>query len=75
MLHLRNVLLSILLANPLEASAYIGPGMGLGAIGVVVGIFFALVLALVSIIWYPIKHLWKRLMKDKSTTVRDSGSE
>jgi hypothetical protein len=43
------------LASP--ASAYIGPGAGLGAIGAVIALFAAVLLAVVGFVWYPIKRL------------------
>ncbi len=43
--------------------AYIGPGLGLGTIATVLGIFFGLVLFFVGLIWYPIKTLIKKFRK------------
>ena len=40
-----------------QAFAYIGPGLGLGIIGVLVGVGAAIVLTLFGIIWYPLKRL------------------
>jgi hypothetical protein len=40
-----------------SASAYIGPGSGLGALGVLVGVVGAVVLAIISFLWYPLKRL------------------
>jgi len=55
---------------PVNAFAYIGPGMGLGAIGVVVGILLSIILVLVAILWYPFKNLLKK-MKGKKTAASD----
>jgi len=44
----------------LNAYAYIGPGLGIGTIGAVLGILGSLVLALIAIIWYPLKRLFKK---------------
>lgn len=52
------LVLSILMVN--SAHAYIGPGMGLGAISGVLAIVFAIILGLFGIIWYPFKRLIKR---------------
>lgn len=49
---------AILLATP--AHAYIGPGAGTGLIVVVLGVLASVVLAFVSIIWFPIKRMFKR---------------
>ena len=40
-----------------QAFAYIGPGLGLGFIGVLIGVAAAIVLTLFGIIWYPLKRL------------------
>tara|TARA_B100001027_G_C16159009_1_gene281668 strand:+ start:175 stop:396 length:222 start_codon:yes stop_codon:yes gene_type:complete len=53
------------------ANAYIGPGMGLGAIMTILGIIGAIILSIVAIIYYPIKRLIikiknkKKIKKDK----------
>ncbi len=41
------------------AYAYIGPGMGAGAIAVVFGVIASILLAFVAILWYPVKRLFK----------------
>ena len=54
-----------------KANAYIGPGMGLGAIITILGIIGAVILSIVAIIYYPIKRLIikiknkKKIKKDK----------
>lgn len=50
---------SLLLASflPLTASAYIGPGAGLGAIVVTVAVILGVLLLLVGFLWYPLKRL------------------
>jgi len=44
------------------ADAYVGPGLGLGAIAAVLGVFVALLLLVVGLIWYPLKRFirWVR---------------
>ncbi|MEE4349488.1 MAG: hypothetical protein V2J26_04605 [Pacificimonas sp.] len=42
------------------AQAYVGPGMGLGAIGAVLGAIGAIVLAILGLVWYPVKRALKR---------------
>ena len=49
------------------ALAYTGPGLGLGAIGTALGVVLALVLMLVSIVWYPFKRLLRRMRGEKAT--------
>jgi len=42
------------------AFAYVGPGRGVGVIGTIVGLVMALVLAVVGLLWYPLKRLFRR---------------
>ena len=42
---------------PVPAYAYIGPGLGLGAIGMVLAVLFSVFLAALAIVWYPIKRI------------------
>lgn len=60
---------------PAVAQAYIGPGLGLGVIGSVIGVFFCFFLAGIAVVWHPIKKLIQRLRKTESgeTGATDSG--
>ncbi|GGX67570.1 hypothetical protein GCM10007385_40900 [Tateyamaria omphalii] len=42
---------------PATAHAYVGPGAGLTAIGTMIALVAALVLAVVGFVWYPIKRM------------------
>ena len=42
------------------AYAYLGPGLGTGALAVILGIIGSVLLALFAIFWYPIKKLFKK---------------
>lgn len=57
-------LVSILLLmgfwSPFEASAYIGPGAGISAIGSLLALLAAILFAVIGFVWYPIKRLWRR---------------
>ena len=55
-----------LMASP--ALAYIGPGAGLGAIGTLIALIGALLLAVVGFVWYPLK----RLMRHRSAQGPDN---
>lgn len=48
----------LFIAGP--AQAYIGPGVGAGLVATVMGILTAIALAIVAIVWYPIKRLLRR---------------
>ncbi|WP_448578193.1 hypothetical protein [Thermaurantiacus sp.] len=50
----------VLAALSAPAHAYIGPGAGVGAILVTVGVIAALVMAFFAIMWYPLKRLLKK---------------
>lgn len=49
------------------AEAYIGPGAGITAIGTVVALIGAILLAVVGFVWYPLKRLRARNKKVKYT--------
>jgi hypothetical protein len=69
----RLVYFALLMFLPSTAEAYIGPGLGMGTIGVVLGILASILLMLIAIIWYPLKRLFKLLFnKDKAPTTTDS---
>lgn len=48
------------LLAPDPALAYVGPGAGLAAIGTVLALISALLLAVVGFLWYPLKRLLRR---------------
>ncbi len=61
------VILLVLMA-PDQADAYVGPGLGAGTIGVILGIIGSLFIALFAIIWYPLKRLFKKKKKQSQET-------
>tara|TARA_B100001121_G_C18099641_1_gene349483 strand:+ start:78 stop:317 length:240 start_codon:yes stop_codon:yes gene_type:complete len=48
-----------------EAYAYIGPGLGLGALSVIFGIFAVILLGIFGILYYPIKSLYLKIKNRK----------
>ena len=50
------LLLVALLATSSPAHAYLGPGLSLGAILIVVGVVFSVGLALYGLLWFPLKR-------------------
>jgi uncharacterized membrane protein len=46
---------------PSDAHAYIGPGVGLTAVGTLVAFLGAVFFALIGFIWYPIKRLLRAI--------------
>lgn len=52
--------LFVLLATLSPAGlAYVGPGLGAGALGVLIGLVASVLLAVFSIFWFPLKRLFK----------------
>ena len=47
----------ILTGIPTIASAYVGPGAGLSAIGSLLALLVAVLVAFIGFFWYPIKRL------------------
>ena len=39
-----------------QAHAYVGPGLGLGALAVILGIVISILIAVIAIVWYPLKR-------------------
>jgi preprotein translocase subunit SecF len=48
---------------PTHAMAYVGPGLGAGTVGVVMGIIGSIFIALFAVLWYPFKRLLKNFKK------------
>jgi len=45
--------------------AYVGPGAGLSAIGSVIALIFAVLVAFVGFVWFPLKRLFKKGSDDE----------
>lgn len=58
-------LMFLLLVFTQPAYAYVGPGLGAGAIAAVIGIVGAVFLALFAILFYPIKRALKKRKANK----------
>ena len=54
-----------------SAFAYVGPGLGLGVIGAVVGIVLTVLFAVIGLFWYPIKRMIKNKNKTEDTDNND----
>lgn len=61
-------LLLLLSLFPLQAFAYIGPGLGMGTIAIVLGVFFTIIMVFFSIVWYPFKRLLKKFRNKRTET-------
>jgi hypothetical protein len=54
------LILGILLPPDL-AHAYVGPGLGVGAIGSILGVICAVMIALFAVVYYPVKRALRRM--------------
>lgn len=50
----------VLISLASEAHAYIGPGLGAGAVAMVLGVVGSIFLALFAVLYYPIKRMMRR---------------
>ena len=71
---LRYLFFVFLLTIPVRAYAYIGPGLGVGTIGVVLGVLASVLLAFFAILWYPIKRLIRRIKRPHAIDKNDDSS-
>ncbi|HQU67628.1 MAG TPA: hypothetical protein PLI43_05465 [Albidovulum sp.] len=62
---------AILAMQPSDAVAYIGPGVGAGAVASVLGVISAIFLAIVAVVYYPIK----RMLKGKGKPAKPASGE
>lgn len=44
-----------------NVNAYIGPGLGAGALSVVLGVLASVIITLFAMVWYPVKRLLKKM--------------
>ena len=51
---------------PSAAYAYIGPGAGISAIGSLLALIAAVLLAIVGFVWYPVKRIMKNRRKART---------
>ena len=65
--YLMAVLLGTVLVSP--AQAYVGPGLGLGTLGAIGGFLLSILIAIVAVVWFPLK----RMMGKKKTAKPASG--
>ena len=68
------VSLCVFLAAPGVADAYVGPGLGVGAIAAFFGAVLAVLLAIVGVVWYPLKRLLNR-RKGSAESDPDAGGD
>ena len=64
----------LLLASTHGADAYVGPGAGLSAIGSLVSVVAAVLLAIAGFIWYPNKRLLRCIRRAPGTAEPEANS-
>jgi O-antigen/teichoic acid export membrane protein len=57
---MRFIVLVLLLFSTAAAHAYVGPGLGLGVLGAILGALLTVILAIAGVVWYPIKRMLKK---------------
>ena len=67
-------LMVIALAAPAAAMAYVGPGLGMGAVAAFFGAVLAVLLAIVGVVWYPIKRLLGKRKTTEPAETKDDGN-
>ena len=70
----KSILFLSLFLISIPSYAYIGPGMGSGAITAIIGFFAAILLGFWGILYYPIKRALKN-RKDKKMLLKRSDNE
>jgi len=69
---LRIVMTISILLVPALASAYVGPGAGLSAIGSVLALIGAVIMLIVGFLWYPIKRMLRKRKQSSDSEAGDS---
>jgi hypothetical protein len=64
-------LASMLLLAAVPAEAYVGPGLGAGTLGVVLGLLGSILIALFAFFWYPIKRIFKKWTTSGDDSLED----
>lgn len=64
------IMVFLIVLSPVYAKAYIGPGLGAGTIGMILGVLGSIFIALFAILWYPLKRLLRKVKgaKQQDTT-------
>lgn len=68
------LIVALVLLMPSLAHAYIGPGAGITAIGSLLALVGAVLLAVIGFVWYPIKRLRRSRAKKASAAATTSNA-
>ena len=69
------ILAGVWIVYPHGAEAYIGPGVGAGALAAVVGVLGSVFLGLFAIVYYPFKRMLKRRKANAAVTKSDTADD
>ena len=72
---MRFVLFLMLAGFAVAADAYIGPGAGISFLGSLWAVLVGIVLALVAILSWPVRVLWRRLRAKRAATTEQRPPE
>ena len=67
------IALAAIVAFQEDAHAYIGPGVGVTAIGTLFAVIGAIVFAILGFVWYPIKRLARALTSRRAAAHEPHG--
>ena len=67
--------MTLFLLGTVSSLAYVGPGLGLGVIGVILGVLLSIFLAFVGILWYPLKRFIRVLRGGAKTSAVTSSED
>lgn len=65
----------LFLVSPSPSFAYVGPGLAVGTIGVILGVIGSICLAVFAVFWYPVKRALKRKKQQKKAQQQDEENE
>jgi hypothetical protein len=72
----RGFSIAIGIAAPFSsAHAYVGPGLGIGTLVVILGVIGSVFLALFGLIWYPIKRMFKKRRRSSESGKQEDQSQ
>ena len=60
--------------TPIQAQAYIGPGLGLGVAAMVIGFLVAFILLIVGLIWLPIRRILRKRKENQASPSNPPGT-
>lgn len=58
------IIVVVLILQPQNLLAYVGPGTGMSAIGTFIAFVLGIFVAILGFIWYPVKRILKRKSKE-----------